>query len=114
MKTITIKAFSACEAVRFFNKVNPFMFHDELLSRFRERPEWYFMDMGTGEPAEAVVKVPDDCDFIYDHVNEEVRIDAPGASLSLEYVIIDGVRITAVKEVEFGCAVIGDITIRGI
>lgn len=95
MKTITIKAFSACDAVRFFDKVNPFMFHDEILSCFRRHPEWYFMDPVTGNSAEVVVKVPDNCVVVRDLDHDETSLEFADANLFVEYVILGGVRIPA-------------------
>lgn len=115
MKQITIKAYSACEAVRFFNLVNPFMFWNvDLSSRLRNHPEWHFMDPITGESKEAQVEIPDECEFIHDlgdlpprcfpdrlryRGDSGLRLDYPGASLVLEYAIVDGVKIPT----EDGC-----------
>ena len=108
MRNLTIKAYSACEAAEFFSKVNPFMFlGDDYPSRFRERPEWYFMDPITGKSRETQVSNPDEVSFNQD-LGDMVRCDwvKPGMRrrtdgmgtyleyrgeiLRIEYAILDG------------------------
>ena len=127
MKTITIKVFSACEAVRFFNKVNPFMFlgDDDYPSQFRRHPEWYFMDPVTGAPREVRVKIPDECGIsqdlgdIFRHIPsdpstwrrgraEPPYLECQGVSLAIEYAIVDGARMP--QENDCNCPLDTNIT----
>ena len=111
MKQITIKVFSACDAVKFFSVANPFMFHGERFTDFyRKHPEFYFLDHETGKPREVPVEIPDQCALNIDygdryrldpfHKSPLMRTDGIGlylefsnSVLSIDYAIVDGAKI---------------------
>lgn len=61
---IEIKVKNPCAAVRFFNALNPFMFHDDDLTSFvQKHHQFLFMDLKTGDPIFVAVDLPESVFF---------------------------------------------------
>lgn len=106
---IEIKVKNPCAAVKFFNALNPFMFHDDDLPSFvQKHRQFLFMDFKTGDPVFVTVDLPESVFFQRDKLalgfekespNPRVRYRAKIANepipiveylLELEAIRIDG------------------------
>lgn len=66
---IEIKVKNPCAAVRFFNALNPFMFHDDDLTSFvQKHRQFLFMDLKTGNPVFVTVDLPESIYFQHDEL----------------------------------------------